>query len=238
MAITLAQKIFTELYERLPHAPSINPQKESTEGIITSVNEFLTALKDAHSNYNKVFNIPESDQLVIVEDAPRELVIKINNQTANQNIDESTLRDVRIVTYSANESPAVLSAHRINEDGVRSLKYRLIGTYDDPEYTGYSVLRFGKEIEAIIDFNVWGVDFFDVRNRSKLLRSVIDDNVWYFKHKGLRELIWMGSSESSLWDNKTLMKMKSEKYLIRFTEIKETREKNLEQIIVQAGLDE
>jgi len=235
MSKVLAKKIFAELYESVPGIASMS-SPPSDEGIVTSVNEFLTILQEAHDNWNKTFNTPESDRLIIVEDIPRELVVKLNNQTGDAELDARTLRDLRIVTYSANEVPAVVSAHKYNDDGIRSLKFRPVGVYDDPTYSGYSIIRYAKDIEATIDLKVWGIDFYDIRKRSKLLREVINDSIWYFKHKGLREIVWLGSMEADMWDNKTFMKMKSEKYLIRFAEIRETKEKKLEQIIIQAGL--
>jgi hypothetical protein len=235
MSRVLAKKIFAEIYESTPGIANLSPQPEN-EGIVTSVNEFLRVLQEAHDNWNKTFSIPDTDKLIIVEDIPRELVVKLNNQSSEVEIDDTTLRDLRIVTYSASETPAVVSAHRMGEDGIRSLKFRPVGIYDDPNYTGYSIIRFAKDIEAIIDFKVWGIDFFDIRKRSRLLREIINDSIWYFKHKGLREIVWMGSHESDMWDNKTFMKMKSEKYLIRFSEIRETKEKKLEQIVIQAGI--
>lgn len=206
------------------------------EGIVTSVNEFLTLCIEANNIHATTFAVPDTHKLIFAEEVPREVITKLNNQSSSTDIDSDTLRDLRIVTYAADELPGIKSAHRIGESGTRVIKYRLIDVYEDPKYTGYSVMRYGKEVDATVSFKVWGLEYYDIRQRAKLLREVIDTNTWFFKHKGLKEIAWAGSVESEVWDNRSLMKMKSEKYHIKFIEIKETREKNLEQIIAQFGL--
>ncbi len=231
---TLAKKIFINIQETLalPGPDEFPPN----EGDVTSVNDFMKLLVEANSIYAKTFAIPDNHKLVIAEEVPREIVAKLNNQTNSTDIDATTLKDLRIVTYCADESPGIKGSHKIGENGTRVIKYRLVDVFDDPQYTGYSVLRYGKEIDAVVSFKVWGLDYYDIRQRAKMLREIIDTNTWFFKHKGLREIAWAQSVESEVWDNRSLMKMKSEKYLIKFMEIKETREKNLEQIVAQFGL--
>jgi len=207
-----------------------------TEGIITSVNEFFEILQEANDAYNKTFNIIESNKLVIAEEFPSDLVQNINNTSSTAQITEETLRDIRIVTYTVDERPATVSAHKIGETGIQSIKERLIDVIDDQEFTGFSIVRYGKEIEGTISFKVWGTNLYDIRVRSKLLRDIISNNTWFFKHKGLREIIWVKSNESEVWDGRNLIKHKTEEYIIRFVEIKQIREKNIEQIAIQLGM--
>ena len=231
---TLAKKIFVNIQETLalPDPSEFPPG----EGNITSVNEFIKLVTEANDIYGKTFAVPDSHKLIFAEEVPREILAKLNNQSNTTDIDATTLRDIRIVTYYADEAPGITGKHKIGEDGTRAIKYRLIDVSEDPKYSGYSILRYGKVIDAVVSFKVWGLEFYDIRQRAKMLREVIDTNTWFFKHKGLREIVWAQSVESEVWDNKSLMKMKSEKYHIKFTEIKETREKNLEQIVAQFGL--
>jgi hypothetical protein len=231
---TLAKKIFINIQDTLalPDPGEFPPN----EGDVTSVNDFMKLLVEANDIYAKTFAIADSHKLVIAEEVPREIVSKLNNQTNSTDIDATTLKDLRVVTYCADEKPGIKGAHKLGAQGTRVIKYRLVDVHDDPQYTGYSVLRYGKEIDAVVSFKVWGLDYYDIRQRAKMLREIIDTNTWFFKHKGLREIAWEESVESEVWDNRSLMKMKSEKYLIKFMEIKETREKNLEQIVAQFGL--
>ncbi len=231
---TFAQKVFINIQETLT-LPT-NGEFPPNEGDVTSINDFMDLLIQANDIYAKTFAIPESQKLVIAEEIPREIVARLNNQTNSTDIDETTLKDLRVVTYCADEKPGIKSSHVLGGDGTRVIKYRLVDVFDDPEYTGYSVLRYGKEVDAVVSFKVWGLDYYDIRQRAKMLREIMDTNTWFFKHKGLREIAWAESVESEVWDNRSLMKMKSEKYLIKFMEIKETREKNLEQIVAQFGL--
>ena len=230
-----AQKVFIELIENSKAYPTIyNPQE--TEGIVTSVGDFFKLLVEANNIYNRLFNITINNQLIFSEDFNGELLSRLNNQEFSTNVDSQTLRDIRIVTYLASEEPGIVSSHSIDGAGIRNLKPRYACYYDDPEYTGYSVLRFIKDIDAIITFKVWGNHFQDIRERSKILRQIIETNTWYFKHKGLREIVWLGSYEEELWDAKNIAKFKTEKYRIKIAEVKELKEKNLEQVSVQIGL--
>jgi len=231
----LANKIFVEMVEKLPASdPENNPF--ANVGVITSLNQFMDLVIAANSIYNETFEIPNTDQLVIAEDVPSEIVNKMNNLGSNT-IDADTLRDLRIVTYTADERPAVIAARRTNEyNGTRSIKYRLIDIVPDPMYTGYSIARYGREIEADLSFHVWGINFEDIRKRGALLKDIIDTNVWFFKNKGLKDIIWQDSRETRLWDGKNLVKEKIERYLVRYVDLKVVREKNLEQVIFQFGL--
>jgi hypothetical protein len=164
-------------------------------------------------------------------------VAEDNLRAVNTDITKSTLQDIRIITYLSNEEPAIISAHPKFSDGVRNIKNRYNYLYNDPEYTGYSILRTIKDVTANITFKVWGNYFQDIRERALLLREIIDTNIWYFKHKGLREITWSGSIEEETWDAKNNTKFKSEKYQIRFAEVKELKQKNLEQIVFQVGIE-
>ena len=116
-------------------------------------------------------------------------------------------------------------------------RYRFAEVYDDPQYTGYSIIRFKKEIEAEISLKVWGMHYQDIRERAKLIRSIIDNSTWYLKKKGLKDIVWNKSIEEERWDHSDVVKCKTEKYIIQFTEIKEIREKNIEQIVALIGLN-
>jgi len=231
----LTNKVFTEYVETM-RLGTLN-EGVQTEGIVTSSNEFFELVCKASNIYCQVNKTPESDKLVFAEEYPHDLVANINNKALTSTIDANTLRDLRIVTYTLNEKPAILSSRRPDErTGIQNIKWRLIDTYEDPEYTGYSIARIGKDLEAEITFRVWGINFYDIRKRSLLLRDVIDTNVWFFKHKGLRDIIWLDSAETNLWDGKSIVKERTERYLIRFTQVKLTREKNLEQLVLQIGI--
>lgn len=235
--ISLAQKLFTEFVERAPLNQQSSYSYLSNEGIIKSVNEFIDTLVTANNVYNKEFQIPSNKQLVFAEEMPGEQLAKLNNDSTELTVQDNTLNDIRVITYLANEKPAIISQRKADgEDGIRNIKWKPAGYFDDPEFTGYSIVRYSRDIEANITFKVWGRYFQDIRERAKLLRSVIDTNVWYFKHKGLRDIIWLGSNEEEVWDNKNVAKYKTEYYRIRFSEIREFREKNLEQIVAQFGL--
>ncbi|MDY0198887.1 MAG: hypothetical protein RBR68_13835 [Tenuifilaceae bacterium] len=232
---SLSNKVFLEIVERYNATPIVVEQQEK-EGIVTSINEFISLLNQANNIYNKTFNITTDNQLIISEDFSGELLARLNNQEFSTDIDKQTLRDIRVITYLANEEPGIVSSHSIDGVGIRNIKPKFACVYDDPEYTGYSILRFTKDIDAVITFKVWGNHFHDIRERSALLRKVIDTNTWFFKHKGLREIVWLGSYEEELWDAKNIAKFKTEKYRIKFAEVKELKEKNLEQVAIQIGL--
>lgn len=232
---SLARKIFLEIVER-SNASLLAYEPEMKEGIVTSVSDFIRLLNEANENYSTLFSIAPDKKLLLAEDFSGEILTKLNNQSSSTDIDESTLRDIRIITYLANEEPGIISSHKIDSPGVRNIKPKLAMIFPDPQYTGYSILRYTKDIDATITFKVWGNHFFDIRERSKLLRSVIDANAWYFKHKGLKELVWIGSIEEEVWDGKNVAKFKTEKYFIKFAEVKELKEKNLEQVSILAGL--
>lgn len=234
---SFSNKVFTQLIESMPSLPEGKPFAPN-EGIVTSANEFFQLVQEARDKYNATFNIPDSEQLVITEEFPNELSWRLNDSNFDGHIDETTQRAIRVVTYLINEKPGSISSHKYDEEGIRNIKDRLIDIREDTEHTGYSILRYGKEIEAHINFKVWGLNFSDMRERSKMLRSLIDLNTWYFKHKGLKEIIWLGSSEWGEWDGANIIKAKSEKYLIKYTEIKELREKNIEQVVIQMGLND
>lgn len=232
---SFVRKIFLEIVER-SNASFLAYEPEMKEGIVTSVSDFIRLLNEANENYSTLFSIAPDKKLLLAEDFSGEILTKLNNQSSSTDIDESTLRDIRIITYLANEEPGIISSHKIDSPGVRNIKPKLAMIFPDPQYTGYSILRYTKDIDATITFKVWGNHFFDIRERSKLLRSVIDANTWYFKHKGLKELVWIGSIEEEVWDGKNVAKFKTEKYFIKFAEVKELKEKNLEQVSILAGL--
>lgn len=230
-----ANKIFSELIDSNPLISSEEKFIEA-EGIVKSVNEFMELVQEASKLFYETFNTPEEDHLDIKEEFPGGLVDKIKNGTTV--IDETVLHDLRVVTYISTEKPASIGAHRIDEDGIRNIKERLIDVYPDPTYPGYSIARFGKDIEATITFKVWGLKMYDVRKRAKLLRDIIKLQTWFLKHKGLREIVWLSSNEWEEWDGSNIVKVKAEKYFIRFTEITEAREKNIEQVVMETSLND
>lgn len=232
---SLANKVFLEILEKINRSGEVE-DINLNEGIITSFNEFMSLVIKSNDIYSTTFNIPDDKKLIFAEDFPAEVMLKLNNDSADLNVTQQTLNDIRVVTYSVNELPGIISSHNINSDGIRNIKYRFFGIYDDPDHTGYSILRYGKTIDADLVFRVWGHHYQDIRDRSKLLKDIIDTNVWYFLHKGLTSIVWVGSVENEQWDARNIAKFKSEKYKITYTEIKELRQKNLEQIIIQVGL--
>ena len=66
----------------------------------------------------------------------------------------------------------------------------------------------------------------------------MDMNTWFFKHKGLRDIVWQASVEAKMWDGKNIVKEKTERYLIRYTQVRVTRQKNLEQMVFLLGVEE
>lgn len=236
---SFAKKVFANLIERAPIGIT-NPQPVVFEGIVKSINEFLGLLVDANKIYNSIFQIPEDRQLVFSEEIPSDQIPTINNISGkteiNHNINDD-LKDIRVVTYDCDEKPAIISTRTINGSGIQNIKWKYAGSYPDPEHTGYSIIRLSREVEADISFKIWGVYLQDIRGRASLLKDIIDTNIWYFKNKGLRDIIWTGSYESVLWESKGISKYKTQKYMIRYSEIKEFREKNLEQIILEFGFN-
>jgi len=236
---SFAKKVFTELIEEVAIPRTID-QPELVEGIVKSFNEFCTLLTEANENFNKVYQIPENKQLVFSEEIESKEIPKLNNNLYDEKVQlyiNNYLPDIRVVTYTANEQPAVISSRTIDSGGIKNIKWKYAGSFADPEYTGYSIIRYSRDVEANVKFKVWGKFFQDIRERAKLLKDIIDTNIWYFKLKGLREIVWTGSYEDIMYREDGLHKFKTQDYLIRFSEIREIREKNLEQIVVQYGLE-
>lgn len=237
MSTAYAKKVFIELIETIPDVNYINLTDCRSEGIITSSNNFFKVLAEAAEVFNKTFNISDRDKIIFSENLPHDLIQRLNNETSSTGITDTTLRDIRIVTYSSTEYPGSAGSHKPGEKGIQTIKYRFAEVFDDPDYTGYSIIRYKKEIEAEINLKVWGMHYQDIRQRASLIREIINNSSWYFKKKGLKEIVWHKSFEEEKWDHKEVVKAKTEKYIINFTEIREVREKNIEQIVLQLGLD-
>ena len=218
--------------KNLPNMPEVLMSKiQENEGIVTSVEDFIKLLVKANEIYNDTFKISDDRQLIFADNIPREMLQKLNNNSSNTNINKDTLNDIRIVTYRASEEIGTISQHKINSNtGVKSIKYRTLREFPDPDYTGYNKVILGKEIDAVISFTVWGLDYYDIRQRSRQLREMIDSNIWFLKKKGLKDIYWLGSNEHNVSGRNTLLDSKIEEYFISFTEIKEIREKCLDQI--------
>lgn len=229
-----ANKVFINIVERMPQAAGDNTSQ--TEGIVTSVSQFVSLVGQIATQQAAQYGIPDANQLIPVEVYPIDLLWRVNN--SQEQITAATKNDLTIVTYTADEMPGSKGAHSpFKNDGIKTIKSRLIDTYPDPDYTGYTIARVGKEIEAVITFNVWGFDDKNIRQRSLLLRKMIQDNIWYFKHKGLGEIVWLGAKESDIWDKLNIVRYKKEVYKILFTEVQELKEKNIEQFSVTLGID-
>lgn len=236
MSTGLANKLFLQLQENIPNIDFIDLTSDRSEGIVKSVDDFFQLLVEANKIFSNTFSIPDRDRLIFAENIPTDLIQRLNNESTSTTLAESTLRDIRLVTYTAKEQPGSPGAHKPGDPAIKNIKYRFAEVYDDPQYSGYQILRYKKEIEADIDFKVWGTHYQDIRKRAKLLRDLINDSAWYFIHKGLKTIVWNGSYEEETWDHAQIVKSKTEKYVITFTEIKEVREKNIEQIVLQVGL--
>jgi hypothetical protein len=231
----LAQDIFIQYIDR---AIPVNENSTSIENedVITGVDQFIPLIVEIIQSSKEIYNIPDTSVLIPVENFPRDLAWKLNN--GQSTITDDTKKQLTIVTYSANELPEQVSSHSpYSSDGIRNIKPKLIGTYPDPIYEGYSIAQVGKGIEATIDFLVWGLEDKGIRERAKLLRQIIRDNTWYLKHKGLKEIVWLGSTESDKIDKQNIVQYKRETYKIVFTEIQQLREKNIEQILVTLALN-
>ena len=229
----LAKKIFINMTESMAPPPS-DGSTNFGEGTITSVNEFIALISEIIVASKDIYNLPDTDTLIPMEQFPRELMWRINHGT--EAITDSSKKQITIVTYSASELPAQVSAHSpYATSGIRNIKSRMIDSYPDPKYDGYTVVRVGKDIEATIEFQAWGLDYKGIRDRAKLLRQIIRDNVWYLKHKGLRDIIWLGSTEDDKVDKQNIIQYKKESYRIVFTELQQIREKNIEQILLSIG---
>lgn len=229
----LAKNVFISLTESFAPLTPAEPVNRN-EGTVTSVNEFITLLAEIINASKDIYNIPDTSVLIPIEQFPRELVWKINHGT--EEITETSKKQLTIVTYTASELPEQVSAHSpYATSGIRNIKARIIDSYPDPEYEGYSVTRVGKGIEATIDLQVWGLEDKGIRDRAKLLRQIIRDNVWFLKHKGLKDIVWLGATENDRVDKQNIIQFKKESYKITFTELQHIREKNIEQILLVLG---
>jgi hypothetical protein len=229
----LANKIFSEMIGGFP--PEL-PQAtvNNNEGIVTSTSEFIALVAEVIKAGKDLYQISDLDELIPVEQYPRDLLWKVNN--GQEAITTESKKQLTIVTYTADETPAQLSAHSpFHNTGIKNIKPRLIDIIPDEKYTGYSIARVGKVVEAVFDFMVWGLEDKGIRDRASLLRKIIQNNIWFLKHKGLREIVWTGATEKDVMDKQNIVKYKKESYRIVFTEIQEIREKNVEQILVQVG---
>lgn len=207
-----------------------------TEDVITGLDQFIPLIAEIIASSKEIYNIPDTNVLIPIENFPRDLAWKINN--GQSTITDDAKKQLTIVTYSANELPEQVSSHGLySSGGIRNIKPRLIGTYPDPEYDGYTIAQIGKGIEATVDFLVWGLEDKGIRDRSKLLRQIIRDNTWYLKHKGLKEIVWLGSAENDKLDKQNIVQYKRESYKVVFTEIQQLRQKNIEQVLVSLALD-
>ena len=230
------KKMFNYILESMGDAEFVTGELRRTDGIVKSVDEFMTLLIDANDKYNDVFQVAKDDKLIFTEHIPREVLTKLNNETSSTLVAENTLRDVRVVTYLANERPGIPSSHSLNGGGIQNIKYRYGEIYQDPDYTGFHIVRFKKEIDAEIRFRVWGLYYQDIRARATLLKKIIETYGWYFGLKGVKHLIWNTSTEEEKWDHNQIVKYKTVSYKLTFTEIKEVREKDIEQIVAQYGI--
>lgn len=229
----LARKIFINMTESLaPVQPGI--PSNFNEGTITSVNEFIALISELITSSKDIYNLLDVDTLIPMEQFPRDLMWRINHGT--EEITENSKRQITIVTYSASELPAQVSAHSpYATSGIRNIKPRMIDSFPDPKYEGYTIVRVGKDIEATIEFQAWGLDYKGIRDRAQLLRQIIRDNVWYLKHKGLKDIIWLGATEDDKVDKQNIIQFKKETFKIVFTELQQIREKNIEQILLSIG---
>lgn len=234
----LSNDIFTQFLETAIPQNDMQPypiQKED-EGVITSVQEFISLIAEIVRSSKDIYNIPDDKVLIPVENFPREVAWKVNN--GQSSITPESKKQLTVVTYAATELPEQVSAHSpYTTIGIRNIKPRLLNTYPDPEYEGYSIAQIGKSIEANIDFLVWGLEDKGVRERASLLRKIIRDNTWYLKHKGLREIVWLGSTENDRVDRQNVVQFKKESYRIVFIEIQQLRQKNIEQVMINLALD-
>jgi hypothetical protein len=229
----LAKKVFTQMVEGA--TPSL-PQEaiNKNEGIVTSVNEFVALLAEIIQASKDIYNIPDINVLIPVEQFPRDLVWRLNN--GQEAISDTSKKQITLVTYSANELPAQISAHGpFATSGIRNIKARMIDSYPDPLHEGYTIVRVGKDIECTFDLQVWGLDDKSIRDRANLLRQIIRDNIWYLKHKGLKDIIWLGATENDRSDKQNVVQFKKESYRVIFTEMQHIREKNIEQILLLIG---
>jgi hypothetical protein len=233
---TLAQNVFVQFVDGALPTIEASAIPNTNEGIITDVSQFISLLAEVILSSKDIYNIPDTNVIIPMENFPRELVWKLNHGTSD--ITEDSKKQITIVTYNASELPEQVSAHGAYQtSGIRNIKPRLIDVYPDPDYDGYSIALLGKNIEATIDLQVWGLEDKGIRDRSKLLRQIIRDNIWYFKQKGLKEIIWLGASESDRVDKQNIVQVKKESYRIVFTEIQKLRQKNIEQVLVLLGLE-
>ena len=229
-----ANKIFLNITESMTIPKEGDPLVG--DGIVTSVEQYISLIGQIILNAKDQYGIPDTSQLIPSENFPIDLLWRINN--SGEAITDSVKKDLTIVTYTAQELPAQKGAHTLyGKEGIRNIKPRLIDIFPDPKHTGYSIARVGKEIEATITFNVWGFDDKNIRDRSLLLRKIIQDNIWYLKFKGLRETVWLGANETDVWDKLNIVRYKKEQYTITFTEIQELREKNIEQVSMTIGIE-
>lgn len=229
-----AKDIFVEILESLPPSTVEDPT-EYNEGIVTSVSQFIALLSEIITSSKEIYSIPDTSVLIPVEQFPRDLAWKINN--GQETITDTSKKQLTIVTYTAKEMPAQVSAHSpYDTRGIRNIKPRLIDSYPDPKYEGYSVIRIGKNIEATIELMVWGLEDKGIRDRSAMLRNIIRDNIWYLKHKGLKDIVWLGATENDKVDKQNIVQYKKEVYKIVFTELQELREKNIEQVLLSMGI--
>lgn len=226
-------KVFTEMVEGIPRRDPKEGQQN--EGIVTCISSFVTLISSVFEKSVADYNLPTEKKLILAESFPTDLIWRINQGKEEFTADSKKV--ITIVTYTANERPGQVSSHSpFTNDGVRNLKPRLIDILPDPKYDGYSIARIGLNIEADVKFQVWGTEDKGIRERAILLRTIIRDNTWFLKHKGLREIVWTGSDEAPMWERENVVKHRCEHYRIQFTEIQMLKEKNVEQVLLSAGL--
>jgi hypothetical protein len=210
----MAQTVYNKkLFAHLLESVSVLSEREGalprTEGIVKTLDEFMKTIIDVNNQYNTAFSVPNDEKLIFTENIPRELLIKLNNETASTQITDNTLRDIRVVTYLATEKPGIPSTHTLGGAGIQNIKYRYGEIFKDPDHTGFSIVRFKKDIDASINFRVWGLYYQDIRSRASLLKNIIETYSWYLAIKGVKHCIWNGSFEEEKWDHNQIVKFKT-----------------------------
>src|ERR1022692_4913759 len=140
MAIGLTNKVWIRMTESVHGATfydagDIVPR---TDGIVTSVNDFFKLLVEANDIFNQTSGIPDRDKLIFAENIPTELIQRLNNESSTTTITDATLRDIRLVTYSASEQSGTPGAYKPGDPTIKNIKYRIADIFPDPDYTGYS----------------------------------------------------------------------------------------------------
>jgi hypothetical protein len=143
-----------------------------------------------------------------------------------------------IITYGlSRREPGLFSNHQPFAGGVKNYRPEFREAFEDPLNPGYLIVVMGQWFDNLVDLVCWAQTNKEANRLVDWLEDLMLSNTWFFRMKGITQLLYWGRQEDSKIDRGNIRFMaRPLQYYIRTEKLLTISQKTIETILVNLDL--